>query len=61
MKTKRLLIVDDESVFLLAKQGHLPAQNRLVEAHQRMLRGFVAVLCADLSVSDDLAQETFLR
>ena len=55
------LLSHEESVFLLAKQGHLLAQNQLVEAHQRMLRGFVAVLCADLSVSDDLAQETFLR
>lgn len=55
------LLSHEESVFLLAKQGHLPAQGQLVESHQRMLRGFVAVLCADLSVSDDLAQETFLR
>jgi RNA polymerase sigma-70 factor (ECF subfamily) len=55
------LLAYDESVFLLAMQGHLPAQNQLVESHQRMLRGFVATLCADLSVSDDLAQEVFLR
>ena len=55
------LLPHDESVFLLAKQGHLPAQNQLIESHQRMLRGFVAVLCSDLSVSDDLAQEVFLR
>jgi RNA polymerase sigma-70 factor (ECF subfamily) len=55
------LLSHEESVFLLAKQGHLPAQSQLVESHQRMLRGFVAVLCADLSVSDDLAQEAFLR
>ncbi len=55
------LLAYDESVLLLAKQGHLPAQNQLVESYQRMLRGFVATLCADLSVSDDLAQEVFLR
>jgi RNA polymerase sigma-70 factor (ECF subfamily) len=55
------LLAYDESVFLLAKQRHLPAQNQLVESQQRMVRGFVATLCADLSVSDDLAQEVFLR
>ncbi len=55
------LLSHEESVFLLAKQGHLPAQSQLIESHQRMLRGFVAALCADLSVSDDLAQEVFLR
>jgi RNA polymerase sigma-70 factor (ECF subfamily) len=34
----------------------------LVSAHQRRLRGFVAVLCShDLQAVDDLAQEVFLR
>jgi RNA polymerase sigma-70 factor (ECF subfamily) len=34
----------------------------LVQAHQRRLRGFVAVLCShDLQAVDDVAQEVFLR
>lgn len=55
------ILPHDEAVLLLARQGNLAAQGQLVEMHQRMLRGFVATMSADLSVSDDLSQEVFLR
>ena len=51
----------EESIFLLAKEGYLEAQSQLVMLHQVMVRSYVATICGNPNISDDLAQETFLR
>ncbi len=45
----------------LAKTGDLQAQTAFVRFHQGEVRAFIAMITADFSAVDDLAQETFLR
>lgn len=46
---------------LNAQAGDLDAQAQLVRCYQSEVRSFLAMLTANLSEADDLAQETFLR
>ena len=55
------MIPDREAGLLAAAQAGSPdAYGRLVEAHQRAVRGFLRRLCGDHADADDLAQETFV-
>ena len=57
-----LLCAASEPVLVvLARQGHDGAFTELVRRRQRALRGLLARLSNDVSLADDLAQETFLQ
>jgi RNA polymerase sigma factor (sigma-70 family) len=50
----------DESLVAAAQAGSSEAFSRLVERHQRAVRGFLRRACGDWALADDLAQDTFL-
>lgn len=54
--------MDDDDIILLAgvRDGSHLAFNRLVDRHQRALRGFLRGMTSGPDDADDLAQETFL-
>ncbi|MET7472957.1 sigma-70 family RNA polymerase sigma factor [Streptomyces sp. NPDC005648] len=57
-------MITDESIThcaLAARGGDVDAVEQFVRALQRDVRRYVAHLCADPQIVDDLAQDTFLR
>ncbi|ATQ43279.1 RNA polymerase sigma factor [Caulobacter mirabilis] len=50
----------DADLVEAARGGSSAAFGRLVDRHQRAVRGFLRRLCGDAAEADDLAQETFL-
>src|SRR5687767_15076506 len=52
---------DDAALMAAIKTGELEAFNALVGRHQRSLINFFYHLCWDRQVSEDCAQEVFLR
>ena len=52
---------DDAALMAALKSGELEAFNALVARHQRSLINFFYHLCWDRQVSEDCAQEVFLR
>ena len=51
----------EASVVSLACAGDQPAFEELVRRHQSAIRNLLRSLCRDMSLADDLAQETFLQ
>lgn len=45
----------------MIRRRDLAAIAALVRAHHHQLRGYVAAICADVGVVDDVAQEVFVR
>jgi RNA polymerase sigma factor (sigma-70 family) len=52
---------EEASVVALACAGDQPAFEELVRRHQSAIRNLLRSLCRDMSLADDLAQETFLQ
>lgn len=56
----RLGQTDDQALARAARDGSSSAYARIVERHQKTVRGFLRRLCGSHADADDLAQETFV-
>jgi RNA polymerase sigma-70 factor (ECF subfamily) len=52
---------DDETLIKEARRGSTQAFEALVRRHQGLVRGFLRRTCGDLSLAEDIAQETFIQ
>jgi RNA polymerase sigma-70 factor, ECF subfamily len=52
--------VNEDADIAAARDGSLPAFERLVRRHQGVVRGFLRRLAGDADQADDLAQEVFV-
>jgi RNA polymerase sigma-70 factor, ECF subfamily len=59
--TPRLEDAPEPALVRAAASGERPAFAELVRRHQARVRGLLLRLCSDRTLSDDLAQEVFLR